>query len=295
MRGLKRKQILQFLAILTIIIASVVLLFLPNLIEDRYPYSYPRVSEGKENVESLNRELSSNESIIENTIIELKETEVKEEEAVEKEFNVRKGIIEEDFELHMPSILIKLEQKAIDNNLDLVIDYNSMTTTESSGFSDYLREERSQGFDESERRNELFNPNEHFDEDDLSDEDEFSGGQVFAQESEEENGISITENVDENNNDDETETTEQENPEDDDRQEEPGDEFDTHKFTTPAIEGINVTTIPLGISGSFYNVRNYIRFLDEVGMIEPSSVIITSEGRNVSASIVINIFHGEVN
>ena len=289
MRGLRSKQILQFLAILTIIIASVVLLFLPNLIQDRYPYSYPRVSEGKENVESLNRELISNESIIENTIIDLEETEVIEKEVAEKEFNVRKGIIEEDFELHIPSILIKLEQEAIENNLDLVIDYNSMTTSGDSGYSDYLTEEEYQGFDESERGN----PNEHFDEDDLSDEDGFSGGQVFAQESEEQDGISITENVDENNNDDET--TEQENSESNDRQENPDDEFDRHKYTIPAIEGINVTTIPLGISGSFYNVRNYIRFLDEVGMIEPSSVIITSEGRNVSASIVINIFHGEVN
>lgn len=289
MRGLRSKQILQFLAILTIIIVSVVLLFLPNLIEDRYPYSYPRVNEGKENVESLNRELSSNESIIENNIITLAETEVEEKEVAEKEFNVRKGIIEEDFELHIPSILIKLEQKAIENNLDLVIDYNSMTTSGASGYSDYLTEEEYQGFDESERGN----LNEHFDEDDLSDEDNFSGGQVFAQETEEQDGISITENVDENNNDDET--IEQENSESNDRQENPDDEFERHKYTIPAIEGINVTTIPLGISGSFYNVRNYIRFLDEVGMIEPSSVIITSEGRNVSASIVINIFHGEVN
>lgn len=289
MRGLRSKQILQFLAILTIIIVSVVLLFLPNLIEDRYPYSYPRVNEGKENVESLNRELSSNESIIENNIITLAETEVEEKEVAEKEFNVRKGIIEEDFELHIPSILIKLEQKAIENNLDLVIDYNSMTTSGASGYSDYLTEEEYQGFDESERGN----LNEHFDEDNLSDEDNFSGGQVFAQETEEQDGISITENVDENNNDDET--IEQENSESNDRQENPDDEFDRHKYTIPAIEGINVTTIPLGISGSFYNVRNYIRFLDEVGMIEPSSVIITSEGRNVSASIVINIFHGEVN
>ena len=289
MRGLRSKQILQFLAILTIIIVSVVLLFLPNLIEDRYPYSYPRVNEGKENVESLNRELSSNESIIENNIITLAETEVEEKEVAEKEFNVRKGIIEEDFELHIPSILIKLEQKAIENNLDLVIDYNSMTTSGASGYSDYLTEEEYQGFDESERGN----LNEHFDEDDLSDEDNFSGGQVFAQETEEQDGISITENVDENNNDDET--IEQENSESNDRQENPDDEFERHKYTIPAIEGIDVTTIPLGISGSFYNVRNYIRFLDEVGMIEPSSVIITSEGRNVSASIVINIFHGEVN
>ena len=262
MRGLRSKQILQFLAILTIIIVSVVLLFLPNLIEDRYPYSYPRVNEGKENVESLNRELSSNESIIENNIITLAETEVEEKEVAEKEFNVRKGIIEEDFELHIPSILIKLEQKAIENNLDLVIDYNSMTTSGASGYSDYLTEEEYQGFDESERGN----LNEHFDEDDLSDEDNFSGGQVFAQETEEQDGISITENVDENNNDDET--IEQENSESNDRQENPDDEFERHKYTIPAIEGINVTTIPLGISGSFYNVRNYIRFLDEVGMID---------------------------
>lgn len=287
MRGLKSKQILQFLAILAIIVASVTLLFLPNLIEDRYPYSYSKVNEGKENVESLNRELSSNESMIENTIMQLEETEVKEEEVAEKEFNVRKGIIEEDFELHIPSILIRLEKKAIENDLDLVIDYNSMTTDEASGSSDFLPEENYQGFDESERGNELYNPTEDFDEDD------FSGGQVFAQESEEQNGISITENIDENNNDDET--TEQENSEHNDIQEEPDDEIDEHKYTNPAIEGINVTTIPLSISGSFYNVRNYIRFLDEVGMIEPSSVVITSEGRNVSASIIINIFHGEVN
>ena len=111
-----------------------------------------------------------------------------------------------------------------------------------------------------------------------------------------ENEVSEDVTITEEENTEATETGEEQEGEDKSEQENKSTPapMPTPNSSIPEIPGINVNTIPIQISGSYANVRNYIRYLDEVGMIEPSSVVLMSEGRKVSGSVMLNIFHGEV-
>lgn len=251
MKTLKSKQLWQIVAIIAIIVTSVILLFVPQAIDNKYPYTYQNIQDKKDNVNSLNQALLSNEGIIQTSIQRLEEIEKEDEILKEEVFKIRKGIKETDFELHIPSVLIALEQNAIKNNVEIVIDYNSMQETADDG-----------------------------------------GQPAPSNENEVSEDVTITEEETTG----ETETGEEQEGEDKSEQENKSTPapMPTPNSSIPEIPGINVNTIPIQISGSYANVRNYIRYLDEVGMIEPSSVVLMSEGRKVSGSVMLNIFHGEV-
>lgn len=258
MKTLKSKQLWQILAIIAIIVASVILLFVPEAIDNKYPYTYQNIQDKNDDVNSLNQALLSNEGTIQTFIQRLEEIKKEDEVIKEEAFKIRKGIKETDFELHIPSVLIALEQNAIKNNVEIIIDYNSMQGTAGVG-------ETSQPVPSQPAP---------------SNENEVS------------EGVTITEEETTG----ETETGEEQEGADKSEQENKSTPkpMPTPSSSIPKIPGINVNTIPIQISGSYANVRNYIRYLDEVGMIEPSSVILMSEGRKVSGSVMLNIFHGEV-
>lgn len=253
MKTLKSKQLWQIVAIIAIIVASVILLFVPQAIDNKYPYTYQNIQDKKDNVNSLNQALLSNEGTIQTSIQRLEEIEKEDEIIKEEVFKIRKGIKETDFELHIPSVLIALEQNAIKNNVEIVIGYNSMQETADDG-----------GTSQPAPSNE--------------------------------NEVSEDVTITEEETTGETETGEEQEGEDKSEQENKPTPtpMPTPNSSIPEIPGINVNTIPIQISGSYANVRNYIRYLDEVGMIEPSSVVLMSEGRKVSGSVMLNIFHGEV-
>lgn len=253
MKTLKSKQLWQIVAIIAIIVASVILLFVPQAIDNKYPYTYQNIQDKKDNVNSLNQALLSNEGTIQTSIQRLEEIEKEDEIIKEEVFKIRKGIKETDFELHIPSVLIALEQNAIKNNVEIVIGYNSMQETADDG-----------GTSQPAPSNE--------------------------------NEVSEDVTITEEENTEATETGEEQEGEDKSEQENKSTPapMPTPNSSIPEIPGINVNTIPIQISGSYANVRNYIRYLDEVGMIEPSSVVLMSEGRKVSGSVMLNIFHGEV-
>lgn len=253
MKTLKSKQLWQIVAIIAIIVASVILLFVPQAIDNKYPYTYQNIQDKKDNVNSLNQALLSNEGTIQTSIQRLEEIEKEDEIIKEEVFKIRKGIKETDFELHIPSVLIALEQNAIKNNVEIVIGYNSMQETADDG-----------GTSQPAPSNE--------------------------------NEVSEDVTITEEETTGETETGEEQEGEDKSEQENKSTPapMPTPNSSIPEIPGINVNTIPIQISGSYANVRNYIRYLDEVGMIEPSSVVLMSEGRKVSGSVMLNIFHGEV-
>lgn len=253
MKTLKSKQLWQIVAIIAIIVASVILLFVPQAIDNKYPYTYQNIQDKKDNVNSLNQALLSNEGTIQTSIQRLEEIEKEDEIIKEEVFKIRKGIKETDFELHIPSVLIALEQNAIKNNVEIAIDYNSMQGTA-------------------------------------------NGGEIRQPAPSNENEVSEDVTITEEETTGETETGEEQEGEDKSEQENKSTPapMPTPNSSIPEIPGINVNTIPIQISGSYANVRNYIRYLDEVGMIEPSSVVLMSEGRKVSGSVMLNIFHGEV-
>lgn len=255
MKNLKNKQILQILIMISIVAISVILFLFPKLIDYRYEYSYENIKTGKEQVESLNNTLVSNEATILHKISELEELKKERDKVLREESQI--GINESDFILDIPSILITLEQNALGNNVELSIDYNAMVTNSNSNPSqDNYSDETEDVPSASESEETLEN------EDDTAEE--------RTGDDSEQNKIALIEENKEGNDDKEILST-----------------------ATPNIEGIDVTVIPISISGSYSRVRDYIKYLDEVGMIEPSSVTLKSEGDKVTSSVVLNVFHGK--
>lgn len=299
LKTLKNKALWQGLAILAISIVSAILLFFPEAIENRYPYSYKRIIDEQSNVNSSNDRLSSNENAIKSSIDNVDRLEWEKESYSEEEFVVRKGIVEEDFEFHIPSLLISLEQNAIENKVDIEIDYASMATTPSDGGAPENYNPDGSVSQASQETSEVpTKEKDSVDSEVATDEstESTSGSseeEVAANESKSSEDITVTEQ--EVTKEETTPVAEDGSGNSKEVVVEGETGYIAQSTEIPVIEGINVTTIPISISGTFYNVRNYIKYLDEVGMIEPSSVVITSEGRTVTSSIIINIFHGEVN
>lgn len=267
MKFIKSKEFGYALLILLLIILAGVLLFFPDLIENRYPYSYQALATKKQQVETNNSTLYQNEGRISSSIDSLEDIKSKEVISEAQALEVRKGIKESDFELKVSSILISLEQRAYENNVDLNIAYSLIKHTSGSGeINDYEAP--------------LETPNEEV----LDGETPVDGEVETPTEEVKDKDVVVevkpTEEVkDENVKDEKTEPI-----------------FSEDRINAGAvyIEGIDVAVIPIVVEGSYYNLRNYIKYLDQIGMIEPSSIILTSNEKIVTATIILNVFHGEV-
>lgn len=262
MKFIKSKEFGYALLILLLIILAGVLLFFPDLIENKYPYSYQALATKKQQVETNNSTLYQNEGRISSSIDSLEDIKSKEVISEAQALEVRKGIKESDFELKVSSILISLEQRAYENNVDLNIAYSLIKHTSGSGeINDYEAP--------------IETPNEEAPVDGTVETptEEVKDKDVVVE-------VKPTEEVkDENVKDDKTEPI-----------------FSEDRINAGAvyIEGIDVAVIPIVVEGSYYNLRNYIKYLDQIGMIEPSSITLTSNEKIVTATIILNVFHGEV-
>lgn len=277
---LKSKQFLQILIIIFIVAGSVILFFFPDVIDNKYEYSYNNIIGGKQQVEALNQDLVSNETTIISDVRSLEKLKGKRIESLRDKLNL--GLNTDDLILDIPSILISLEQNAIDNKVELVIDYNSILTNPGKiEVPDFEEDEESPGAKGSPgAKEDEENPDAKEDkENPAEDEDENldENGEITvpktkleekALDNKEENkdGIKIVEESD-------------------------GEERDFLDAPFPLIDGVDVIVIPIKITGSYSKVRSYIKYLDEIGFIEPSSVILSSEGQIVTSSITLNVFH----
>lgn len=79
---------------------------------------------------------------------------------------------------------------------------------------------------------------------------------------------------------------------------EPGStqEFDQEAINAAANvdDGFDRTVVPVLIVGGFHEVRNYIKYLDGLGLIDPTKVILNSDEKVVTSQILLSIVHGEV-
>lgn len=252
---------------LTIITSAIIFLY-PNLVD--YPYSYNNLVEKQEQIENKNYDLNQNESILLGKVNEFERLEEEREMVYDEAFNLKRNIREEDFIMDMPAFLISMEQQAKSDKVKLIIDYNSIVTTSGSTTPSI---EMSDGQHNSEGH-----PNDPNNEQEQLESDE-------QEEDERDN---------ENNNDSE-DNGENSNDKDSDSEEE-NLEADIMEVTSGqvTIEGLDVTTIPIRLEGSYSNIRDYLKYLDRIGMIEPSSINLTSEEKLVKGTVILNVFHGEV-
>lgn len=229
----KNKQSTYALLLVLLLALNVLLIKHPEII--RYNHSLDAINIKKNEIEIKEGKLIDNERLIEDSMNEFNSASKEKETVSIKASKMRSQITVSDFELHLSSLLINLEEKAISKNVDLLINYN----------------------DAKGLKKVKVTPDENMTEEILQN----AGGADAL-----ENKVKVD-----------------------------GTKSDIESIGSVEIEGMNVATVPLSIEGSYKNVRDYVKYLDEVEMLEPTSVkISSSDGKTVKASIVISVFYGEV-
>ena len=259
---MKVNRIYQIVAIIVIVVLSSVILFIPNPIGQKYPWTYQNIQDKKKELISVSETLSGNEREIQHLKQNLQDLKKREKEAAEDVSQLKKGMKDADLQRDIPSFLITLEQKAYETGVDLLIGYNSLITTKGSSSHQAPTAESSTEGGVDDDKSGQGTPQENKASDKTTKETEANESTTKAKDSkdgenkEEDKGPKINNNV-----------------------------------KIPTIDSIDVTTIPIEVKGTFFKVRDYLKFLDELGLIEPSSVKMTTDGMEVTAEITLNIFH----
>ena len=286
---MKVNRIYQIVAIIVIVVLSSVILFIPNPIGQKYPWTYQNIQDKKKELISVSETLSDNERKIQSLKQNLQDLKKREKDSAEDVSQLKKGMKDSDLQIDIPSFLITLEQKAYETGVDLLIGYNSLITTKgSSSTQDPTLDENGA-------------PAESSTEGGVVDEKSEQGTPQENKASEKTTeGIEVNESTTKENGDSEKTTKETEvnesttktedSKDGENKEEDKGPKIDNN-VKIPTIDSIDVTTIPIEVKGTFFKVRDYLKFLDELGLIEPSSVKMTTDGMEVTAEITLNIFH----
>lgn len=288
---MKVNRIYQIVAIIVIVVLSSVILFIPNPIGQKYPWTYQNIQDKKKELISVSETLSDNERKIQSLKQNLQDLKKREKDSAEDVSQLKKGMKDSDLQIDIPSFLITLEQKAYETGVDLLIGYNSLITTKSSSST------QDPTLDENGA------PAESSTEGGVVDEKGEQGTPQENKASEKTTeGIEVNESTTKENGDSEKTTKETEvnepttktedSKDGENKEEDKGPKIDNN-VKIPNIDSIDVTTIPIEVKGTFFKVRDYLKFLDELGLIEPSSVKMTTDGMEVTAEITLNIFHGK--
>lgn len=262
MKKIKKDTLLK-ISILVIAVASILLIFFPDL--TKYPYSYENINEKKQMVEDNNLTMLDKERELLNQQKSLEAAKQDEEQVYNEALELKRNINPEDFEFDISSFLISMEQQALKDKVSLKIDYGAITHSnggsESPNPADVQPSKGNQGPNNQE------NPKDEARENDGNK----GGPETNAKDSEDKDAKSKNE-----------------------ESEESGFSADEITSNMVSVDGLNVTAIPIYIEGTYYNVRSYIQYLDKIGMIEPSSVELNSEGKIIKGKVLLNVFHGEV-
>lgn len=254
----KRKDYLIIGATAIIVVTVSILLFYPSLIGG-FSKSYVDLVHKKDLTEESNIVLQTNEANILQKQNEFLTLEDQERMMSLQASELKMKINEDDFDLDIPSFLISIEQEALKNKLDLYIAFSQIKTSTGGMIP----------------ATSPIDGNTTVENDDTAVEDP-NVIQVDPQNS--------PQNTQEDNRE-----------ENEDSNDEPfsNEEIQNGSMT---IEGFDSTIIPIEILGSYKNVRNYIKYLDGIGLIKPSSVVMSYDGdeKLVEAKIILNIFHEEV-
>ncbi len=296
-----RIKIYQILAIIMIVVLSAVILFMPNLIEQKYPWTYQNIQDKKNELVSVSETLSGNEREIQHLKQNLQDLKKREKKAAEDVSQLKKGMKDADFQRDIPSFLITLEQKAYETGVDLLIGYNSLITTKgSSSHQDPTAESSTEGGVDDDKSGQG-TPQENKTSDKTTEGIEVNESTTKENKAsdkttkETEANESTTGDPEKTTKETEVNgsTTKAEDTKDGENKEEDKGPKINNNVKIPTIDSIDVTTIPIEIKGTFFKVRDYLKFLDELGLVEPSSIKMTTDGLEVTAEITLNIFHGE--
>lgn len=262
----KNTTILQVAGIILVVGLTSILMFKPEIVPglNKETRSISSLIKKKEEIDSLNNQLESTDSNLTSIKNELEGIEGELVSTEIESERLRKGIEDTNFEYHLPSIMVMLEQKAKELNLEFSLDYDRIQTLTGGDVAHDFEEEH---LDETEHE-------ETFDEE-VEEQEEFDGPQGGEDEAIHED-ISPLESIED------SELGESGRP-----------KVDMSELTKnlPDIPGINITSIPIEVTGSYGNIRLFIEFLDEIDLLEHNIVDLYSFGKDISAVIAFNVYH----
>ena len=286
---MKVNRIYQIVAIIVIVVLSSVILFIPNPIGQKYPWTYQNIQDKKKELISVSETLSDNERKIQSLKQNLQDLKKREKDSAEDVSQLKKGMKDSDLQIDIPSFLITLEQKAYETGVDLLIGYNSLITTKgSSSTQDPTLDENGAPAESSTEGGVVDEKSEQGTPQENKASEKTTEGIEVNESTTKENGTSETTTKGTEANDSTAKTEDSKDGEN--KEEDKGPKIDNN-VKIPTIDSIDVTTIPIEVKGTFFKVRDYLKFLDELGLIEPSSVKMTTDGMEVTAEITLNIFH----
>lgn len=261
-------------------------------------HSIVDINNKKGEINNLNSELINLESSIGSLISDLDSKESLALSTEHKTNLIKESMVDTSFKLHIPSILVFLEQEAKAKDVDILIEFGSIKT-----FNGEIKLDQDMG-DEYEDSDFMGEDTEEFEdyedfEDDIIDDplgNEGMGGPEYDDED-----LDLDNDFDEDTSS-ESETDEdmsEEDPNDSDEETDitEGDDTstdgDTSSVNVPSIPGVDVTVVPIQIKGTYNKIRSFIQALDEIDFIENSSIQMTSDGNIITAKIILNVFHVE--
>lgn len=115
--------------ILLFIVFSILTMILVNPELIKYEYSPRELDTKKDEIYSLSSQIAMREGDMRSKMIEIKDKE-KELLDIEDIYMIKRNeTINMEAEIHLPSLLVRLEEKAKENNLDIIIRHSEMTTS----------------------------------------------------------------------------------------------------------------------------------------------------------------------
>lgn len=224
---------------------------------DKFNYKY-----GIQEIKNTTKVISDSQSVVDNFKAELegKKSELK---TVTEQYNAEKiktdkttrRITVQDLKLDLASLIIRLEENARLNNLTFLIDYNG---TEQSSISK-AETEATEEVDENGN----------------------------AIEKVKDRGNKVNEEIQEAKGEEK-----EEKPEETNLFDENGKALENIKEQAELdeIDGLETVKVPITVTGSYYQIRNFMKFIETIDYITPSTVMLQSQGGTTKAVIILQVF-----
>lgn len=273
----KNATLLQIIGIALVALLTVVTMWYPDVIG--FPYSLEALREKQDGVETLNRDLRSADTELSKnvqTVMELQDTVVSLTAETER---IKEQIRYTNFDLHIPSLLLFIEQQAQANQLELEIVYDHLRSFEGDVDMEQYEESLTleSSLEDEELEEDMDETDEEVDDNDEDDSDDESEDELEDEEVAEESSPENLEGIEEDS---------------------VVNLISGHPFdlsgvhhAVPTIEGIDVATIPFNVTGNYSDVRSFLIELDAIDFIEANTVDIYSYGESLSANMVMNVFY----
>lgn len=224
---------------------------------DKFNYKY-----GIQEIKNTTKVITDSQSVVDNFKAELegKKSELK---RVTEEYNAEKiktdkttrRITVQDLKLDLASLIIRLEDNARLNNLTFLIDYN--------------------GTEQTPNKKEIVEPTEDGDKESPTDKVKDRGNKVNEEVKEAKGEENQEKKPEETNLFDETV-----NAVDNIKEQAQIDE----------IDGLQTVKVPITVTGSYYQIRNFMKFIETIDYITPSTVMLQSQGGTTKAVIILQVF-----